>query len=930
MTTRFFIFAALSLMCALVTGAVPGAQVPAASDLPNIEFEKHTLDNGLEVILSQDDSLPLVAVNLWYHVGPANEAEGRTGFAHLFEHMMFQGSKHVRADQHFLLLEAAGATGMNGTTDYDRTNYFETMPSNQLELALWLESDRMGYLLEQVDQAALSNQQDVVRNERRQNVENIPYRLANEALTQTLLPLGHPYYGRVIGSHADIQAAGLQDVRQFFREFYGPNNASLAIVGDIDPEETMKLVEQYFGSLRPGPGVPTLYVDTPAITEERRRVMPLRIELPRVYMGWLTAPIFEPGDADAVVAAEILGGGRSSRLYKALVYDQQIAQNVSVFQESLMLGSMFQLNVTARPGYTADDIERAINDLLDVFMRTPPTPEEVARSINSIETRIVRRLESLGGFGGVADRLNMYNRHLGDPGYLPEDVQRYRDVTSASVFAFVQDRLQPSRRAVVHAVPGEPEPLADVFTPEAPVQTSSTTFKGTNADEPWRFTQPEGGPLPALTLSLPESIQLDNGLTVIVSEERGVPVISAVLVIGSGSGANPIGQPGLASLVGSMLDEGTKSRTALQLADEVARLGATLGTSTNMDGTIITGRALTQNFGATLDLMADISLRPSFPTEELSRQKASRLAQLVQQRDNVGTRASDVFAEALYGSNHPYGLTQIGTEAAINVTTRDDLVSFWEKHLVPNNAALVVAGDISLVELRPLVERAFGSWTGESPQASSIGVPETSSAQVIIVDMPGAPQTQLRVGKVGVSRASEDYEALRVMNSGLGGMFSSRINMNLREEHGYTYGARSRFIFRKGPGPFEVSTGVRTNVTALAISEIFIELREAVSSPIEGEELLKVKDSLTLSLPGTFETSARVAGYYADVYLYDLGLDYYRDYGARIRAVTEEQVAEVADRYLVPEEMVVVAAGDRASIESELRDLNLGEVHVVE
>ncbi len=355
---RGLLVACLALCPFGLAAQVRSAAVPAA-DVPRVPFETFTLPNGLRVILSQDRRLPVVAVNVWYHVGPANEEPGRTGFAHLFEHLMFQGSKHTPPDGHFRMLEAAGATDVNGTTDYDRTNYFETVPSGQLELALWIESDRMGYLLDSVDQAALSNQQDVVRNERRQSVENRPYGMAEEELVHQLYPKGHPYYASVIGSHADIQAAKLDDVKQFFRRYYAPNNASLAIVGDIDPARVRALVTKYFGTLKRGAPVPAVQVSTPPIEAERRVVVPDRIELPRVYQAWLTSPIFGPGDAEASVAASVLGGGRSSRLYKRLVYERQIAQDVRVSQQSLTLGSQFVIEATARPGHTAEELDRA-------------------------------------------------------------------------------------------------------------------------------------------------------------------------------------------------------------------------------------------------------------------------------------------------------------------------------------------------------------------------------------------------------------------------------------------------------------------------------------------------------------------------------------------------------------------------------------------
>ena len=391
------------------------------------------------MILSQDRRLPIVAVNLWYHVGPANEVQGRTGFAHLFEHLMFQGSKHTPKDSHFQMLEAAGATNINGTTDYDRTNYFETVPSNRLDLALWIESDRMGYLLDAIDSKEFGNQQDVVRNERRQSVENRPYGNAEEELVHMLYPQTHPYYASVIGSHADIQAARLTDAREFFKRYYAPNNASVAIVGDFDPAQTKKLVEKYFGPLKRGQAVPPINVQTPKITTERRNVVPDRIELPRVYMAWLTPNIFKPGDAEADITAQILGGGRASRLYQKLVYEKQIAQDVNVYQYSLLLGSQFGIEVTARPGHTPEEIEQAVNTELDALRTQPVEQREIDQARNTIETQTITRLENLNG---IANMLNSYNHFLHTPDYLQKDIERYRAVTPATVLAHSCSRLR--------------------------------------------------------------------------------------------------------------------------------------------------------------------------------------------------------------------------------------------------------------------------------------------------------------------------------------------------------------------------------------------------------------------------------------------------------------------------------------------------------
>ena len=597
--------------------APPASQAGASSDVPRLEFDKFTLGNGLDVILSEDHRLPLVAVNLWYHVGPANEEPGRTGFAHLFEHMMFQGSKHVPGDLHFKTVEGAGGSDTNGTTDFDRTNYFETMPSDQLEKTLWLESDRMGYLLDDLDQGKLSNQQDVVRNERRQSVENQPYGIVEEALFHQLFPQGHPYYASVIGSHADIQAAKLEDVKNFFKLYYAPNNASLVIVGDIDKAATRALVEKYFGTLKRGSPVPKPSVKTPPITSERRAVVQDRVELPRVYMAWLTSPIYSPGDADADVAATVLGSGRSSRLYKKLVYEQQIAQQVSVQQYSLSLGSVFEVQVTARPGHSAEELEKAIDAELARFRESGPDAAEVERARNGIETNMVEGLERFGGFTGVANRLNTYNHFLGDPGYLPKDVQRYRDVTPASVKAFASQQLAPNARAVVHGVPGEPDFGAVVPTPPPVKVAPGTGAESVNADEAWRTDPPKAGTARALQLPAPTSFQLANGLTVLVNERPGLPVVSASLIVRTGSAANPADKPGLANFTAAMLDEGTASRSALQIADQVAQLGASLTTASNMDSTQISGASLRRNFPALLDLMADVSRRPAFPEEEV-------------------------------------------------------------------------------------------------------------------------------------------------------------------------------------------------------------------------------------------------------------------------------------------------------------------------
>ena len=909
-----------------IRGAEPQAKPAAAASaaVPRLEHETFTLKNGLKVILSQDKRLPMVAVNLWYHVGPANEIPGRTGFAHLFEHMMFQGSKHVAADTHFKLLEAAGASDINGTTDFDRTNYFETVPANELELALWIESDRMGYLLDVLDEKALANQRDVVRNERRQGLENQPYGVAEEALYQALYPAGHPYHGVVIGSHADLAASELNDVQQFFKEYYTPNNASLAIVGDFDPAAARRLVEKYFGTLKRGPEVPKITAQTPPITSEKRLAVTDTVQLPRVYVAWLTPAIFKPGDAEADLAADILGGGKSSRLYKTLVYDKQIAQSVQATQESLILGSKFTIGATARPGHTAQELEDVINAEVTRLMQEAPTSAEVERAQNTLESRIVLGLETLGGFGGKADRLNSYEHYLQTPDYLARDLQRYRDATPQSIKTFAETYLGRDKRVVLHATPGDKKLPAD--PPASKSDKASGAAQSVNADEPWRATRPKAGPLKAAQFATPQQFTLPNGLTVIFSERQELPVVSATLVFGSGSGTNPPDQPGLANFAVAMLDEGTTTRNALQIADDAARLGATLTTSSSMDSSQVAITSLSRQFPSALALMADVVLHPTFPQEEVERQRASRLANLVSQKSNPAQVAQRVMAAAVFGPNHPYGYMETGTEASNKVLTRDAMVGFWKQHLVPGNAALVVVGAVSRPELEKLVSKAFSEWTGKAPGRPSMPAPRQTEGKLVVVDTPGAAQTQLRIAGVGARRTAPDFEAAEVMNMVLGGLFTSRINLNLREDKGYSYGAFSTFAFRKEPGPFYVGTGVRTDATAPSVTEILAEIRKMRDVQVTVDELSLGRDSLVRSMPGRFETSAQAAGTLSTLYVYQLGLDYYAQYVERLLSVDAASVQTAARKYLLPDQFVVVAVGDRQKIEADLKNLKLGTI----
>ena len=907
------------------TAALSESSAPAkkAEALPTIKYEKYKLKNGLEVILSEDHRLPLVAVDLWYHVGPANEREGRTGFAHLFEHMMFEGSKHIGSKAHFRYLEGAGATGINGTTNFDRTNYFETVPSNQLDLALWLESDRMGYLLDTLDGEKLANQRDVVRNERRQSIENRPYGLAEEDIYQQLFPKGHPYYAAVIGSHADIEAAQIDDVRHFSEQYYTPNNASIAIVGDFNPATVKAQLEKYFGSIPAGPAVPKIEVKPPVITAEKRITVTDDVELPRVYMAWITPSIYTPGDADSDLLAHILGGGKSSRLYKKLVYEQQIAQDVEVDNDSELLGSVLDIQATAKPGVTPEQLEKAINAELDEIRKNGPTAAELERARNSVESDIIRKLENLGGFGGVSDRLNQYNHYLGNPGYLPEDLQRYNSATVDSVHQLAAQHLQDNQRVVIYAIKGKKQ-IEDV--PKTPESNEKVAITGRMPDEPWRKEAPKPGVLAKFTLPTPQKMELKNGLTVLLIERHNLPVIAANLIVLGGAGANPIDRPGLAAFTTSMLQEGTKNRPALTLADNIDQIGAVISTESNYDYSSVSIRGLSTNAAPAFDLLSDMSLHPAFDPKDVDRVRNQRVTEILQQKDSPRMLVSKAANRLVYGDKHPYGYLTTGTETSNKDMSRDDLMSFWRTAFVPGNSALVLAGDLTPAQARSLAEKYFGGWTGSGKKQMPPAIDNKLAKGLIIMDKPDAPQTEVRVVGLGAPRSSADYVPIQVMNTALGGLFSSRINMNLREKHGYTYGAFSRFEFRHEPGLFAAGGGIRANVTAPAVSELLKEVQAIQQAPISSDELTLAKNAFALSLAGRFETTPQTALIMGDLFAYDLPLDYYRTLPAKIQAVTAPEVETMAKKYLVSGNMAVVAVGDRAKIEPELVKLDIGPV----
>jgi zinc protease len=924
--------AAFALLCGLAVAPIANAAdtLPPAKPLkvPELKYEKFVLPNGLVVLTHEDHRLPLVAVDLWYHVGPLNERPGRTGFAHLFEHMMFEGSEHVGEKAHFKYLEGAGATDINGTTDFDRTNYFETVPSNQLELALWLESDRMGFLLEGLDRVKLTNQRDVVRNERRQG-EGTPYELADEQVFHMLFPQQHPYYGSVIGSHADIEAARINDIRDFHQLFYTPNNASIAIAGDFNPTQLKAFLTKYFGPIPKGPAVEPVSVKTPPITAQKRATVTDAVQLPRLSVAWLTPPVFTQGDAETDLLVHILGSGKASRLYRKLVYEQQVAQSVNCGLQPLKLGSVASCDITAKPGVTLDTLEAALWKEVASLQSDGPTQAEVDRARTVDVTGKIIGLQRLGGFGGVADTLDRYNQFLDDPGYLPKDIARYQAVTTASVKQAAGKYLGKDQSVVVDCVPGK-KVVDDV--PRSPDNTDADAkltapyAADFEQQQNWRKTAPAPGPASAFNLPVPKTFALSNGLKIYMLEDHSLPVFTAGVVLHAGSENDVPAKAGLAGFTARLLTEGTTQRSATVLADEAEQIGTSLTSTASVDQASASLSALSNNTEAGLDLLSDVVERPAFASEEVERIRKQRLVAILQEGDQPVASMLRVGFRALYG-DHPYGFRSIGTTDGIKSITRDDIAAFWKAHYGPKDAALVFAGDVNEAEAKRLAEKYFAGWSGSASTATSLPpAPTPPSLKIVIVDKPGAPQTALYALGFGVPRTTPDYPAILIMNNVLGGLFASRINMNLREEHGYTYGAGSGYFFYRTGGPFYSGAQVRTDVTAPAAKQLMLELNRIRTEPPTATELKLAKDSLLHSLPGDFETTQASVGGLQQIFTYDLPLDYWAKLPGRFEAVTPEEVSKAAQTDVHADQLVLVAVGDRAKIEPGLKELNLGPI----
>jgi len=907
------VFLLLGLFLAVnVSAKRRGGSKAENKDLPELKHEKYVMPNGLQVILHEDHTVPIVSVNVWYHVGSKNEKVRRTGFAHLFEHMMFQGSEH-QPGEFFAPLEKVGGSA-NGSTNEDRTNYWENVPSNYLELALWLEADRMAYLLPAMDLKKLDNQRDVVKNERRQGYENEPYGKIEALMPELLYPAGHPYSWPVIGSHEDLTAASLEDVKDFFRTYYTPSNASLCITGDFEPAKAKALVQKYFGSIPPGPAVERLKDWPVGFEGEKRVTVPDRVSLPRLYYVWHTPPFYAPGDAELDLLANILSSGKTSRLYKSLVYDRQIAQDVTAYQGSRQMGSEFRIMVTAKPGVSMEEIEQAVDEELAKVRSKGVTSQEFSQAQNNWEAIFVRQLQNVGGFGGRADLLNQYNFFLGDPDKLHWDMNRYLGTTAAAIKETAQKYLDPNRRLAAWVVP-QPDYRAEKSTVDLSKMPSP-------AKEP-TFNPPKV-----------QKAKLSNGMEVWLAEEHKLPLVQMEVVVKSGWAGDPKGRPGAASLTAELLDEGTRSRSALEISSEAKSLGAQLSTGSFFDGSTASINILKKNLDRGLDLLSDVVLHPVFPAEELERQRQIYLGRIMQESKEPVASAIKAFQKALFGEDHPYSqpYTGSGTESSVKAIQRDDLVNYYETYYAANNATIVAAGDVTMDELLPKLEKAFGNWEQKEVPAVTIPPgPAIRGSKVYIVDKPGAAQSVILMGGYGMPRSSPDYYPFQVMNNVLGGQFSARLNMNLREEKGYSYGSYSFAFNLKGAGPYVAYAPVQAQSTREALTEMKKELAGICGTkPITAEELKNSKNNLIKGYSQEFQTVGAIAGKLAEMVMYGLPENELARYVPSMAAVDGKEAQEMAKKYIRPQAMLTVVVGDRAKLAAIVKELNLGEISQME
>ena len=909
----------LTLVAASIAGCERGgnesnavertAELIIGYDDLDIPFEEFRLDNGLRVIVHEDHKAPIIATNLWYHVGSKNENPGKTGFAHLFEHLMFNGTENYD-DEYFGPFEQVGATNMNGTTNSDRTNYYQTVPTTALDLALWMESDRMGHLLGAIDQDKLDEQRGVVQNEKRQG-DNRPYGKAFDYITENLFPVGHPYSWTTIGSMEDLNAASLEDVREWFATYYGPNNATLVLAGDIDVATAREKAELYFGHIPAGPPLARLETWIPTLSQERRMVVEDRVPQARIYKTW-PSPEWGQDEAEWLsLAGSILGDGRNSRLYQRLVYEEQVATDVRVFASADEIAGGFVIWATAQPGQDLAEVERLLDEEVQRFLEDGPSPDELARIVTETRAGFIRASERVSGKASILIEGAVFG---GRP-------DAYKDSLAIMNSALPDDLRDAARRWL-----SQPAFTLEIHPFAANLAATALDADRSGPPSPASFPQAE---FPDLQIG-----ELSNGIRLIVATRDAVPVVHLSLQLNIGYAADQFSQPGTAGLTIDMLEEGTVSRDALQISEELAQLGANLRTGSNLDYSFLSLSALTENLQPSLEIYGDVILNPAFPESGLERLKRLTIAAIQREKTTPSSMALRIFPQLIYGEGHAYSLpmTGSGTEASVAALQRADLVDFHATWFRPNNATMIVVGDTNLAEIKPRLDQLFEGWApGEIPEKTIPAVTLPEQTRVFLVDRPGSEQSVIITGHVIAPRSDVRELAIQAMNFSFGGSFTSRINLNLREDKAWSYGVRSIIIDTMKQRPFIIYAPVQTDRTAESMLELDRELREVrTSRPVSAEEVDTSKRQNTLGLPGRWETARAVMSDIAEIVRFGLPEDYWQHYPQLVEAVNVAEVNDVARSLLAPDGLTWVVVGDLERIEADIRALTLGPVELMD
>lgn len=869
----------------------------------SVSYEEFSLANGLNVIIHEDHTTPIAAINVWYHVGSKNEDPGRTGFAHLFEHVMFEGSKHHNHG-YFEPLQRVGAV-LNGSTTPDRTNYWENVPSNYLELALWLQSDRMGFLLEALDQQRFDVQRDVVKNERRQSYENRPYGMTHLTLQPIVFPTPHPYSWPTIGSQKDLDSADLEDVKAFFKHYYSPSNASIAIVGDVVTSDVIRLVEKYFGDIPPGPTINRIGRMDSNLKGRVSLTMMDKVQLKRLNLVWPTVPMFDENEAALSVLGVILGDGKSSRLNQLLVHEKQIAHDVHVFNHPQEIAGEFHIQVTANPGQSLEEIEDLVFKELGKLRKEEPRDEELNRAKNRIESSHVSQLEKFGGFGGRADLLNEYKTFAGNTDLINSDLGRYTSITSQDI----------SKAASLEL--GEDYVRLSVI-PEEPRKSVATSLD--------RSKMPRPPQSPLFNPPIPIRRSLSNGLTVLLIEKQGLPMVSMGLICQSGAITDPPSKPGISSLTASMILEGTATRSSADISSQMEYLGSHLSSHASREYSSISTQTLKTHWSTALEILSDVSRNATFPKEDLERIRKEHLIELTRISDNPNSISARVSRAIQYGPKSVYGHPLIGTTESIQKLTQSELLMHFQHSYVPKNSTLIIVGDVVEEEAMDQCSKFFGDWIAPKTASSTDHHQKADcryqGSSIFLADKPGAAQSIINAGHLTIPRNHPDFYKLTLLNYILGGQFTARLNSNLRQDKGYSYGYTSSVDWCLKPSLLTAGGSVHTAVTSEAIKETIKEFNEIRGiRPITSKEFNDAKLGILRGIPSRFETQSQTLGQLAQLVVFNLEDDYLESYSSEIDAVTKDEVHSLAQSILDEKLLKILVVGDRITIEPKLKEL---------